>query len=267
VSRSEDRTIEGPGGPLRVRITTPLSESGNAPRPILVYYHGGGWVIGSLSSHEGLCRALANASNAIVVSVDYRLAPEHPFPAAAEDAYAAFLWAASHAAEIGGDPARIAVGGDSAGGNLATVASLMLRDRGGPAPVFQLLLYPAFDADFETGSYRAFAEGFLLTRAEMRWFWDQYVPEPSDRINPYAAPARAADLAGLPPAYILTAEYDVLRDEAEAFANRLRQAGVAVTARRSEGMIHGFLRRYMFFEQGREALDEVGRILREALRA
>ena len=264
VAHVEDRGIPGPGGTLRVRIITPQA-AGNGLLPVLVYFHGGGWVLGNIESHEGICRALANAGEVIVVTVDYRLAPEHRFPAAAEDAYAATRWAAEHAAEFGGDPRRIAVAGDSAGGNLAAVTCLMARDRGGPRVDFQVLLYPITDYNINTGSYTAFADGFFLSRSEMAWYWEHYVEKAEDRRHPHASPSRAADLCHLPPALLITAEFDVLRDEAEAYARRLQAAGVAAKLRRYDGMIHGFIRRYLFFDQGRAAIAEIGRELRTAL--
>jgi acetyl esterase len=263
VQRVEDRKIAGPGGDLAIRVITPEG-AGPGPLPVVVFFHGGGWVLGNLSSHEGVCRAIANASKSIVMAVDYRLAPEHPFPAAAEDAHAALAWLATHASEIGGDPSRIAVCGDSAGGNLATVATLMARDRGGPHVVFQALAYPITDCYPDTDSYREFAEGCFLSRSEMLWYWDQYVPNIEDRLRPYASPNRADDLSKLPPALVLTAGYDVLRDEGEAYARRLAEAGVPVKLSRYDGMIHGFLRRYPFFDQGRAAIEEIGAALREA---
>jgi acetyl esterase len=264
VSGVEDRTIAGPGGPLRVRIITPQS-TGTDGLPILVYFHGGGWVLGNIESHEGVCRSLSNSGAVIVVTVDYRLAPEHRFPAAAEDAYAATSWAAEHAAEFGGDAARLAVGGDSAGGNLAAVCCLMARERGGPRLRLQVLLYPIIDSDLDNESYNLFADGYFLSRSEMAWYWKSYVENASDRTHPHAAPARAADLTGLPPALIITAEYDVLRDEAESYAHRLGAAGGAVKLRRYDGMIHGFIRRYPFFDQGLAAIDDIGRALRTSL--
>ncbi|MDG3002926.1 alpha/beta hydrolase [Paludisphaera mucosa] len=263
VSRVEDRRISGPGGDIPLRVVIPAGV-GDGPSPVVVYFHGGGWVVGDLASHEGLCRALANASGAVVVSVGYRLAPEHPFPAAVEDAYAAFAWFAAQAAEVGGDPTRVAVCGDSAGGNLAAAAALMARDRGGPAPAFQALAYPVLDCDYETESYRRFAVGHFLTRSEMMWYWDQYVPALKDRLNPYASPLRAADFSNLPPALVITAGYDVLRDEGERYAARLDAAGTPVRLSRYPGMIHGFLRRYPFFAEGRRAVDEVAGALRGA---
>jgi acetyl esterase len=264
VAAVRDLRIPGPAGEIAIRIYTPTG--GTAPRPALVYYHGGGWVIGSLASHDGICRALANAVPAIVVAVDYRLAPEHPFPAAAEDAHAAARWVAEHAAEIGADPRRIAVGGDSAGGNLAAVTALMARDRGGPALAFQLLVYPVTDTAMDTASYRENADGYFLTRADMTWFFDHYLPRAADRVHPYAAPLLAPDLRGLPPAAVITAEFDPLRDEGEAYATRLRAAGVAVTRTRYAGMIHGFFGLSAMFEQASAALEEAAAALRAALR-
>ena len=263
VERVRDLKIPGPGGELAIRAITP-DGAGAEPLPVVAYYHGGGWVAGDLDSHEGVCRALANEAGAIVVSVDYRLAPEHPFPAAAEDAHAAAVWLASNAAEIGGDPARLAVCGDSAGGNLAAAASLMARDRGGPSIALQVLAYPITDFDLETESYLRFAEGFHLTRSDMAWYWDQYAPKIEDRRHPWASPMRAEDLSGLPPALVITAGHDVLRDEGASYAQRMRDSGVAVTLSCYEGMIHGFLRRYPFFDQGRVAIEEIGAALRRA---
>ena len=264
VARVEDRRIPGPGGEIRVRIITPQG-AGPGPLPVLVYFHGGGWVLGNIESHEGVCRAVANAAGLIVATVDYRLAPEHRFPAAAEDAYAAAAWAAAHAGEFGGDPERIAVGGDSAGGNLAAVACLMARDRGGPRLAFQVLIYPITDYNLHNASYRQFAEGFFLTRSEMAWYWEHYVPKLDDRWHPHASPCQAGDLSGLPPALVITAGCDVLRDEGETYARQLQSAGVTVKVSRYDGMIHGFVRRYPFFDQGKAAIDEIARELRTAL--
>ncbi|WP_337177245.1 alpha/beta hydrolase [Paludisphaera sp.] len=263
VARVRDVHIDGPGGPVPVRLIRPIGPEEEA-LPVVAFHHGGGWVTGDLSSHEGLCRALANASGSIVASVGYRLAPEHPFPAAADDAFAAYSWLRSNAAEVGGDPSRVAVCGDSAGGNLAAVVALMARDRGVAPPTLQLLCYPALDCDFGARSYLDFAEGHLLTRGEMMWYWDQYVPDPADRLNPYASPMRAEDLSGLAPAMVITAGHDVLRDEGERYAERLRAAGVPTTLSRYPGMIHGFLRRYPFFEEGRRGVDEAATALRRA---
>jgi acetyl esterase len=262
VARVEDRTIPGPAGPIPIRITAP---SGPGPFPALVYFHGGGWVLGSLATHDGLCRSLTNTAGIAVVSVEYRLAPEHPFPAAVDDAFAATAWVAAYGSEIGIDSTRLAVGGDSAGGNLSAVVALMARDRRGPGLSFQLLVYPITSDDFETPSYREHADGYFLTREAMLWYWNQYAPNPRDRRNPYASPLHASDLSALPPALVITAGYDPLRDEAEAYAARLAAAGVAVRLSRYDGMIHGFLRRAAVFDQGKAALNECAEALREAL--
>jgi acetyl esterase len=191
-----DRTIPGPAGQIPVRVYTP---NGTAPFPLLVYFHGGGWVLGSLGTHDGICRALAAGAGCVVVSVDYRLAPEHRYPAAADDCYAATQWCAAHAADLGVDAARIAIGGDSAGGNLTAVVAQMARDRGGPKLVFQLLIYPVTDAARDTQSYRDNAEGYLLTAGDMDWFWNHYLGDARARgEEPYASPIRAKSLAGLP---------------------------------------------------------------------
>ncbi|MGC8639394.1 MAG: alpha/beta hydrolase [Isosphaeraceae bacterium] len=264
VAGVENRRIPSPGGEIRIRIIKPEGAEQGA-LPVLVYFHGGGWVLGNLESHEGVCRAIANAAGLIVVVADYRLAPEHAFPAAAEDAHAAAAWVVAHAAEFGGDPARVAVGGDSAGGNLAAVACLMARDRGGPHLAFQLLIYPITDFNLHNASYRQFAEGYFLTRGEMAWYWEHYVPKLDDRWHPHASPCQATDKTGLPPAFVITAGFDVLRDEGEHYAGQLQAAGVHVKIRRYEGMIHSFIRRYPFFDQGKAAIEEIGRELRQAL--
>jgi len=263
VGRVEDVTIPGPGGPLRVRLTAPGGGGGAVPG--LVFFHGGGWVAGSIATHDHLCRAITRDAGVGVVSVGYRLAPEDPFPAAVEDAEAATAWVAGNARGLGIDPARLAVGGDSAGGNLAAVVARRARDRGGPALAFQLLLYPITDAGMNTPSYAENAEGYFLTRAAMAWYWDRYVPDAARRLGPDASPLRAGDLAGLPPALVVTAGYDPLRDEAEAYARRLAEAGVAARLAPYPGMIHGFLRRFAASGQGKDALAEVARALREAL--
>ncbi|HST40018.1 MAG TPA: alpha/beta hydrolase [Conexibacter sp.] len=246
-----DATIEGPGGPLSVRIYRP----GEGSRPLLVYLHGGGWVMGDLAMHDATCRALAALAGCVVVSVDYRLAPEHPHPAALDDTLAALAWARANAAALGVDPTRIAVGGSSAGGNLAAAAALRLRDEAARAPVAgapgglalpplaaQLLLYPVLDSRMATASIAELGSGHLLDRAQLAFYWDAYAPTASvDRTVPQVSPAHAATLAGLPPAVVLSAEHDPLRDEAEQYAARLRGAGVRVELRRARGQIHGFL--------------------------
>jgi len=259
VAKVEDRLIPGPAGQIPVRIYTP---QGRGPFPVLVFFHGGGWVLCSIETEDELCRALTNAAGCIVVSVDYRLAPEHKFPAAMDDCYAATKWVAENANVIGGDPTRVAVGGDSAGGNLAAVVTLMARDRGTPPLVYQLLVYPVTNSAFNTPSYRENAEGYFLTRDAMVWHWDLYLQSEADGQNPYASPLRAEDLSGIPPALVITAEFDPLRDEGEAYAARLREAGVSVVCTRYNGMIHGFLS--MPFERGKEARQEAAAGLRSA---
>jgi acetyl esterase len=261
VAHVEDRTVPGPAGAIPVRVYTP---AGEPPFPVLVFFHGGGWVIGSVEGSDSTARALANASGCVVVSVEYRLAPEHKFPAAADDAYAATAWVAEHAAEIGGDPRRVAVGGVSAGGNLAAVVSLMARDRGGPPLCFQLLIIPVTDRNFETLSYSENAEGYGLTRDGMVWFWNHYLSDESEARHPYAAPLRAEHLRDLPPAYVITAEYDPLRDEGEAYAARLREAGVPVAAVRCEGLTHISFG-VPSIERGTQALRDAAEALRAAV--
>jgi len=262
VAKVEDRTLPGPAGDIRVRIYTPAAEG---LLPVLVFFHGGGWVIGNIEMVDGLCRSLANASGCIVVSVDYRLAPEHPFPAAVDDAYCATSWVAANAAGFGGDPWRIAVGGDSAGGNLAAVVAQMARDRGRPELKFQLLVYPATDAACDTPSCGENADGYFLTRDAMLWFRNHYLPSEDDRSNPYASPLRAGDFRGLPAALVITAEYDPLRDEGEQYAARLHDAGVPVQLTRYEGMIHGFFAMGAVIDQGRKAIEQAAAALRGAL--
>jgi acetyl esterase len=244
-----------------VRVFTP---EGEAPFPIVVYLHGGGWVVGTLDSYDPLCRALAAATPAVVVSVDYRLAPEHRWPAAAEDAYAATLWASRNAAALGGAQHRLAVAGDSAGGNLAAAVALGARDRGGPQVAFQLLVYPVLDVAGDTASWREFADGHYLTAAGMRWYWDHYLG-PADGLAPDASPLRAAFAGELPPALVVGAEHDILRDEGEAYAARLAGAGVDARAIRVPGMIHGFFRWRSVTPAADAALQESAAALRAAL--
>jgi acetyl esterase len=262
VAKVEDTVFPGPAGAIPVRVYRPETVG---TLPLLVYFHGGGFVICDLETHDGVCRQLANRARCVVVSVDYRLAPEARFPAGLEDCYAATRYAADHAAELGVDPDRIAVAGDSAGGNLATVVSLMARARGGPSLRHQLLVYPVTNHDFDTSSYHENAEGYLLTRAMMQWFWGHYLEEPGLGDNPWASPLREPDLAGLPPATVLTAEYDPLRDEGEAYAARLREAGVPTTLTRYDGMIHGFFGMTAAIDKAREAMEEAAAALRGAL--
>ena len=262
VAKVENRTIPGPAGQIPVRVYTP---SGKSPHPGLVFFHGGGFVLCSLDTHDGICRSLANAAGCVVVSVDYRLAPEHRYPAAPEDCYAATQWVAKNGAELGIDVTRLAIGGDSAGGNLTAVTALMARDRGGPALRFQLMIYPVTDCAFETASYRENGEGYFLTTGMMRWFWDKYVAGPAQGREAYASPLRAENLSSLPPGLCITAGFDPLRDEGEAYAERLRQAGVDVRTSRYPGMFHGFLSMTAQLDKAREAVAEAGAALRAAL--
>lgn len=238
VGEVRDASVHGPAGDIAVRIYRPASASG--PVPTVVYAHGGGFVFCDLDSHDGLCRSFTNLIPAVVVSVAYRLAPEAPWPAAAEDVFAVTHWAARNADALGGDPGRIVVGGDSAGGHIATTVALMARDRGAPALAAQLLLYPMIAPNFDNESYRLFGEGYYNPRPALQWYWDQYVPSAADREHPYAAPL-SADLSGLPPAILVTAGHDPLRDEGIAFGEALTGAGVAMTHRHYEGGIHGFM--------------------------
>jgi acetyl esterase len=259
VARIEDRTVPGPAGPIPVRIYIP---EGPAIKPVLVYFHGGGWVIGNITTTDAACRSLANQAGCVVVSVDYRLAPEHKFPAAPEDCYAAVCWVAENAAALGVNPGQVAVGGDSAGGNLAAVVSLMARDRGGPAIGFQLLVYPVTDYNLETASYQENAEGYFLTRSMMAWFWQHYLTNEAEGRHWMASPLRAESLQGLPPALVITAEFDPLRDEGEAYAQRLEEAGVPVVARRYPGMIHAFFTMPEVLSDGKAAIAEAAGVLR-----
>jgi acetyl esterase len=237
VDEVRDLRVPVAGGSVAVRVYRPQTTAG---LPVLVFAHGGGFVFCDLDSHDGLCRNLANLIPAVVVSVDYRRAPEHAWPTAAEDMYAVTKWAADHAADFGGDPARVVVGGDSAGGNLAAVTAVMARDRGGPDLAAQLLLYPVIAADFDTESYKLFGSGYYNPRPALQWYWDQYVPRAADREHPYASPLHA-QLDGLPPAVVVLAGHDPLRDEGIAYADALQAAGVRTVRCRFEGGIHGFL--------------------------
>jgi acetyl esterase len=260
VQSVENLRIPGPAGEIPVRVYTPDAP---APRPAMVYFHGGGWVIGDLDTHDVVCRAIARRAGAVVVSEDYRLAPEHKFPAAVDDCYAATEWVASHADQLGVDRGRVAVGGDSAGGNLAAVVSLRSRDEHGPAIALQAMVYPVTDlSSFATVSYREFAEDHYLTKSLMEWFRDSYLRTAEDGRNPMVSPLLAENLSGLPPALIITAECDPLRDEGEAYAKRLIDAGVAVTCTRYAGMIHPFFSMSGAIPQALEAIQQVADAVR-----
>jgi acetyl esterase len=264
VALVDDRVVPGPQGDIPVRVYRPQPLGGD-PLPVVVYFHGGGWVICDLDTHDGTCRAMANGVGAVVVSIDYRLAPEHKFPAAAEDAYAATKWVSDHADELGADPERLAVAGDSAGGNLAAVVPLMARDRGGPPIRFQLLIYPVTDYSFDTLSYRDNAEGYFLHRVHMEWYWQQYIASEEEGANPYASPLRVEDPTGLPAGMVITAEFDPLRDEGEAYGRKLVGAGVPFDARRYDGMFHGFFSMGAFLDGAKQATDDAHAALRAGL--
>ena len=262
VHQVRDIKIPGPAGEIPIRLYMPDVPK---PAPALVYFHGGGWVIGNIESHDHVCRSLANKVPCVVASVDYRLAPEAKFPAAVDDSYAAVEWIAANAAGLDIDPGRIAVGGDSAGGNLAAVISHMARDRKGPRLAFQLLIYPGTDMRMTAPSIDENADGPLLTKVSMVWFMDHYLTGDRDKENPMASPLLASDFSRLPPAFILTAECDPLRDEGEAYAHRLQQAGVRADLRRYAGMPHGFFSFAAALDTGKQALEDTAASLRGAL--
>lgn len=242
VASVTDHTVPGPAGEIVVRVYTPeTAETAVERPPTVVFCHGGGFILGSLDAYDATCRALANESGAVIASIDYRLAPEAQFPEPVKDAYAATEWIAEHAAVFGGDPDRIAIAGDSAGANLATVVALLARDRGGPELAHQVLLYPGTNHGFDTESYRENDGGYFLSKAEMKWFWDLYLPDDIHGLNPCASPLQARDLSGLPPTTMVTAEFDPLRDDGIAYAERLEAAGVTVSHHHYEGAMHGFV--------------------------
>ncbi len=258
----EDAVVPGPAGDVPIRIYRPRDASDGLP--ILVYYHGGGWVIGDLDTHDYACRELCVGAGCLVVSVGYRLAPEARFPAAVDDSWAALRWVAANAESIGGDPSRIAVGGDSAGGNLAAVMSLLARDNGGPCLAFQLLVYPAVDMDFSRPSIDENAEGYVLTKDHMIWFRGHYLRSDADRADFRASPLLASGHGGLPPALVITAEFDPLRDEGRDYAEKLQAAGVPTTLSNYEGQVHVFFQLSPILDGGRRAVDEAAAALREA---
>lgn len=258
--------IAGPEDALPLRIYTPTAST--TPLPIILYFHGGGWVLGDLDSHDNLCRTLAAKTNAIVVAVDYRLSPENIFPAALEDATKALRWIVANAQSCNGDAARIAVAGDSAGGTLAAALSLQVRDQQGPAIAAQVLLYPAVDlSNLERPSTQQFAKGLFLSKERMAWFIDQYVPDKAARSNPLVSPLLADDHRQLPAALVITAEFDPLRDEGEAYAAALKQAGVETRQQRYDGVLHGFASMDRWFPEAGQATDLIASFLREHLQA
>lgn len=264
VSEIRDIVVPGPDGSLPVRVYNP---SPGTSLPLMVYFHGGGWVIGNVEVQDKPSRALANAANCVLASVEYRLAPETKFPGPAEDCYAATRWLAAHAHEFGADRDRVVVGGDSAGANLAAAVSLMSRDRGGPPIAHQMLLFPvtAPARGTESASYTDNADGYMLTRGAMEWFWDHYLYSPEDGKNPYASPLHASSVAGLPSATVITAEFDPLRDEGIAFAKRLTDVGVDVHTQTYDGMIHDFLLMAGVIDRAQELIATLGDGLRKRL--
>jgi acetyl esterase len=260
VAETVDGAFAGPGGEIRYRRYLPLGvEAGSLPT--LVYYHGGGFVIGTIETHDSTCRRVANRSRCQVISIDYRLSPEHPFPAPIDDGIAAFRHIRDNAAAFGADAARLAVGGDSAGGAVAAVVCQAMRDAREAGPAFQMLIYPATDSSQESGSRKSFAEGYFLSKGLMDWFWKAYVPAGTDLADLRLSPLLAKDFAGLPPAFVLTAGYDPLRDEGRAYANRLIDAGVKTTYVNYPGTIHGFFTLTRFLKQGIKANDEAAAVM------
>ena len=249
-----NRTVPGPGGDIPIRIYTP---NGDGPFGLLVFFHGGGFVLGDLQTHDGVCRELASGAECVVIATHYRLAPEHPYPAAADDCEAVTRWAHENAASLNADPARLAVGGESAGGNLSAVIAQRLKNSGGPALVGQMLVYPAARLAGEPeGSMLENAEGYFLELADMEWFLNAYISDPAHAMLADASPGFAEDLSGLPPALVITAEYDPIRDDGEWYGEALRKAGVDVTVTRYDGAIHGFWNFFGMLPLGRKAMDE-----------
>lgn len=263
IGKTENREAEGPAGPIPIRVYTPVAAGGDA-LPGIVFFHGGGFVIGNIDTHDALCRTLANESGCRIVSVEYRLAPEHPFPAAVEDALAATRWVEANAPSLGIDPNHLGVAGDSAGGNLSAVVAQHVR-KGGPKLAFQLLIYPTTQILADTDSMRDYAKGYFLERETIDWFMKHYLPEGVDHSDPRLSPLASEDVSGLAPAYIITAGFDPLRDEGKAYADRLRDAGVAVQHVDYPSMIHGFFNMQAAVPLSREAIAKAARAARAAL--
>ncbi len=261
VGSIEERTIPGPAGETPIRIYRPSDEG---VRPLVMLFHGGGWVVGDLDTEDAASRRLCNSVGAVVVSVDYRLAPETAYPGAVDDCYAATVWAVENADELGVDPSRVATSGTSAGGNLSGAVSMMARDKGGPAIAHQVLFCPVIDADFDRSSYIANATDYGLTRDSMIWFWDHYTGSGNDRFEPYASLLRAKDLSGLPDATVIAAEYDPLVDEAVAYGDALKAAGVKTRCTVYEGMTHGFNGRIGIYDAAAVATEEAAAGIRES---
>lgn len=261
VASVEDREIAGPAGPLPLRVYRPVDEPGI---PVTVYFHAGGFVMGSLDSHDSLCRQVANASGSIVIAVDYRLSPEHKFPAAVDDSWAALQWVAEHAPELGGDPDRLAVAGDSVGGGLATIMAIMARDHGAPALRLQVMVYPDVNWLFEGESWETMGQGYFVTVDIAKWLRSNYFTSEDEWADWRASPLQCPDLSRLAPALMLYPEYNLARSDMEAYAKRLQEAGVPITVSMYEGMIMGWWCMSSFIDAGREAVDEVGTALRKA---
>jgi acetyl esterase len=260
----EERTIPSRGGPLRIRIYRPY-DTGAGPQPVMIYFHGGGMSMGSLEQYEGLCQRMSAKSGVTIVSVDYRLTPEHHFPAPLEDAYDALTWVHDNARSLNLDAARLAVGGDSAGGNLAAALTLADRDLRGPPIRFQLLIYPAVGTSGHSQSMKMFASGYLFGATELQEAIEQYVPDPAQRGDPWALPIRQTDFHGLPPAFIISAEYEIMRDDIEEYGARLRAGGAKVEMHRYLGTVHPFLSMAGVIGAGRAAIDESAEKLRAGL--
>jgi acetyl esterase len=261
VASVEDREIAGPGGPLRLRVYRP---SDATDLPVTVFYHAGGFVMGSLDSHDTLCRALANGADSVVVAVDYRRSPEHTFPAPVDDAFSALRWVAEHGDELGADTTRLAVAGDSVGGGLAAVVSILARDSGGPPLRLQVMVYPDVDWSFSSPSWTEYGHGYFVTTETAEWLRRLYFNDPSEWTDWRASPLQCPDLAGLPPALLVVPEYNAARSDMEAYARRLQEAGVATTYSLYEGMLMGFWCMGSFIDAGRDAIDEVTAALRVA---
>lgn len=259
----EDKPIPCPWGNLMVRIYTPV---GSGPFPVFVFFHGGGWVTNSVETHDSVCRHITKLSDCIVVSVDYRQPPEYKFPVPVEDAYTATQWVFDNANSFNGYPDRVAVGGDSSGGNMAAIVCLLFRDRNGPKIKQQVLIYPVLDYYLPgTASYAEFGSGYILDRDLMIWCWNHYLNSDEDINNPYICPLRAASFADLPPAFIITADYDPLRDEGELYAKKLQADGVEVTQTRYAGMVHGFIMHWRIYDKALVCLNQIGRELKNKL--
>lgn len=264
IGKVENMTMPGPAGDIALRVYSPVA-AGSAALPTLVFFHGGGFVIGDLDTHDGLCRILANEAGVRVIAVQYRLAPEHKFPAAVDDAIAAVKWVEANAALLGVDANRLAVGGDSAGGTLAAVAAQAAKEAGRPRLSFQMLLFPVTQIGEETASLREFAEGYFLERDTLTWFYAHYLPGDADRCDPRVSPLKCADVSGLPPAYAMLAGFDPLHDEGLAYAEKLRDAGVAVTVADHPDMVHDFIYMQAVLPQAQRALHAAAAALRDAL--